>query len=236
MRHGRAGHGALGVRGFELQVLMGMTMKTCFHYGHMRDLAQREALTLTESHVVWRLESGALRIDSTGADGAELLVRLAQPGDLLGIESLLGVPDRFTVRALTPSRLASVELLEDKLPQLMMDSVITGYHRSRQMVMLRSGSAEERVKNLLVMLTEAGHGAHDGANNGSATCALPTLADIAGIVHTAPETVSRVLASLRQASFLQDCSPKTAKHNRLEHRTHRLLPRSAGGFALGACV
>jgi CRP-like cAMP-binding protein len=211
---------------------MGMTMKTRLHHGHMRDLAQREALSLAESHAVWRLESGALRIDSTGADGTETLVRLAQPGDLLGIESLLGVPDRFTVRALTPSRLASVELLEDKLPQLLMDSVITGYHRSRQMVLLRSGSAEERVKNLLVMLAEAENGTH----NVGATCALPTLADIAGIVHTAPETVSRVLASLRQASFLQDCSPKTAKHNKLEHRTHRLLSRGAGGFASGACV
>ena len=199
---------------------------------HTRLLAQREALTLTGSHAVWRLESGAVRVDSIGADGSESLVRLAMPGDLLGIESLLGVKDRFTVRALTPSRLVAVELLEEQLPQVSMDSVLTGYQRSRQMVQLRSGSAEDRVKCLLVLLAEAGQ----QVRQGRATCALPTLADIAGIVHTAPETVSRVLAGLRQSSFLQDCSPTTAKHRKLEHRQHRLLPRSGLGSAHAAWV
>jgi CRP-like cAMP-binding protein len=189
---------------------------------HTRLLAQREALTLTESHAVWRLESGAVRIDSAEADGPESLVRLAMPGDLLGAESLLGVEDRFTVRALTPSRLVAVNTLAGTLPQLLMETVVTGYRRSREMVQLRTGSAEERVKRLLVMLADAGP-LHVG---GSATCALPTLGDIAGIVHIAPETVSRALASLREASFLQDCSPKTAKYKKLELRTHRLVARN----------
>ena len=207
-------------------------MKHDLHNGQTRDLAQRETLSITETHTVWRLESGALRIDSAGSDGTETLVRIALPGDLLGIESLLGVPDRFAVRALTPSRLVPLDLLEGQLPQMLMDSVITGYQRARQMVQLRTGSAEERVKSLLVMLAESGQ----GAKKGSATCALPTLADIAGVVHAAPETVSRVLASLRQASFLQDCSPLTAKHSKLEHRKHRLLTRGVVGLAIGACV
>jgi hypothetical protein len=143
------------------------------------------------------------------------------PGDLLGVENLLCVQDRFTMRALTPSRLVPLDLLEGQMPQLLMDSVITGYQRSREMVKLRTGSAEERVKCLLVMLTEAGR----GNMKGTAICALPTLGDIAGIVHAAPETVCRVLASLRQASFLHDCSPATAKHKRLELRKHRVSTR-----------
>ena len=187
-----------------------------------RLLAQREALTLTGSHAVWRLESGAVRIDSLGVDGPESLVRLGMPGDLLGIESLLGVEDRFTVRALTPSRLVAVSPVAGTLPQLLMEAVVTGYRRSREMVQLRTGSAEERVKSLLVLLAAAGR-VNAG---GSATCALPTLGDIAGIVHIAPETVSRALASLREASFLQDCSPKTAKYRKLELRTHRLVARN----------
>lgn len=186
-----------------------------------RHLMQREALSIAETYTVWRLESGALRIDSKRTDETESLVRLAMPGDLIGVESLLGVQDRFTVRALTPSRLVPLELLEGKMPQLLMDSVITGYKRSCEMVQLRTGTAQERVKYLLVLLTEAG----GGYMNGNTTCALPTLGDIAGIVHVALETVCRVLASLRQASFLQDCSPSTAKYTRLEHRTHRLLTR-----------
>jgi CRP-like cAMP-binding protein len=197
-------------------------MKHDSFFEQTRRLAQREALTLTESQAVWRLESGAVRIDSAEADGPESLVRLAMPGDLLGAESLLGVEDRFMVRALTPSRLVAVNPLAGTLPQLLMEAVVTGYRRSREMVQLRTGSAEERVKSLLVLLAAAGR-----VNVGDrATCALPTLSDIAGIVHIAPETVSRVLASLRQTSFLQDCSPKAAKYKKLEHRTHRLFPRS----------
>jgi CRP-like cAMP-binding protein len=198
----------------------GKDMKHDSFIDQARLLAQREALTLTGSHAVWRLESGAVRIDSLGVDGPESLVRLGMPGDLLGIESLLGVEDRFTVRALTPSRLVAVNPLAGTL--LLMETVVMGYRRSRQMVQLRTGSAEERVKSLLVMLTDAGR-----VNAGSsATCALPTLGDIAGIVHIAPETVSRALASLREASFLQDCSPKTAKYKKLELRTHRLVARN----------
>jgi CRP-like cAMP-binding protein len=187
-----------------------------------RNLMQREALSNTETHTVWRLESGALRIDSKRTNETETLVRLAMPGDLIGVESLLGVQDRFTVRALTPSRLVPLELAEGMMQELLMDSVITGYQRSREIVKLRTGTAEERVKHLLVILTEAGR----GNTKGNATCALPTLGDIAGIVHVALETVCRVLASLRQASFLQDCSPTTA-NSKLEHRTHRLLTRGA---------
>ncbi len=207
-------------------------MKNDLRHRKTRDLSQRETLSNTDTHTVWRLESGALRVDSAGADGSESLVRLAMPGDLLGIESLLGVEDRFAVRALTPSRLVAVEMLEEQLPQMLMASVISGYQRSRQMVQLRSGSAEDRVKCLLVMLAEAGQ----QVKQGGATCALPTLADIAGIVHTAPETVSRVLTGLRHASFLQDCSPTAAKHRKLEHRQHRLLPHSGFGSAHAAWV
>ena len=184
-----------------------------------RHLMQREALSIAETYTVWRLESGALRIDSKRTYETEMLVRLAMPGDLIGVESLLGVQDRFTVRALTPSRLVPLELPDGKMPQLLKDSVITGYKRSCEMVQLRTGTAQERVKYLLVLLTEA------GGMKGNATCALPTLGDIAGIVHVALETVCRVLASLRKASFLQDCSPSTAKYTKLEHRTHRLLTR-----------
>ena len=188
-----------------------------------RLLAQREALTLTESHAVWRLESGAVRIDSTVNGDTETLVRLAMPGDVLGIEGMLGVKDSFTVRAITPSRLVRLDLTGDAMTHVLKHAVVTGYQRSRDMVTLRTGSAEERVKSLLFMLVSP----ERGFGHLSPTCALPTLGDIATIVHAAPETVCRVLAALRQASFLQDCSPVTAKHRKLELRTHRLLGRGA---------
>ncbi len=196
-----------------------------------RLLAQREALTLTETQDLWRLESGAVRIDSTVSGDTETLVRLAMPGDILGIESMLGVEDSFTVRAITPSRLVRLNLAEVEMSDVLKCAVITGYQRSRDMVTLRTGSAEERVKNLLFLLVSPGNGiGHHGP-----TCALPTLGDIATIVHAAPETVCRVLAALRQSSFLQDCSPVTAKHRKLELRTHRLLARGAAK-AIPVCL
>lgn len=198
-------------------------MKHCLSNHQVRFLAQREALTASETQDLWRLESGAVRIDGTANGDTEMLVRLAMPGDILCIEGILGVKDCITVRAITPSRLVRMDLTEDVMPQVLKHAVVTGYQRSRDMVTLRTGSAEARVKSLLFMLVSPGR----GFGQLSPTCALPTLGDIATIVHAAPETVCRVLAALRQASFLQDCSPVTAKHRKLELRTHRLLARGA---------
>jgi hypothetical protein len=47
---------------------------------------------------------------------------------------------------------------------------------------------------------------------------------MATIVNAAPETVCRVLASLRELDFLQERSPESAKHHRLEVREHRVKP------------
>lgn len=196
----------------------------------IRHLQQREALSITETHFLWRLESGALRIDSTGTDETETLVRLALPGDVLGMESMLGVPDRFTFRALTVSRLVPVDPQAGQLPALLEACVITSYQRNRDMVKLRTGSAEERIKGLLRLLASG-----DGnAGDETAACAVPTLNDIAAIVHAAPETVCRTLASLRQVSFLQENSPQGDKFKRLAQRAHRLQARGVGSLTVGA--
>lgn len=197
-----------------------------------RDLVQREALSGTEVHYLWRLESGALRIDSADPDGVETLVRLALPGDLLGMESALGVPDRFSVRALTASRLVPINRSTGELSTLLMACVITGYQRNRDMVRLRSGCAADRIKALLRMLTQA----NSTGTMQTAACTLPTLSDIAAIVHAAPETVSRALAGLRQTSFLHESSPQGDKHKRLALRAHCLQRRDVGAIATGVAA
>ena len=51
-----------------------------------------------------------------------------------------------------------------------------------------------------------------GAGSGLvADCPVPYLADLSDIVDAAPETVSRVLASMREHDFLQDRKPQKAR-------------------------
>lgn len=196
-------------------------MNSCVMNRQTRELLPREALSPADLQSLWRLESGALRIDSEAPGEARDFVRLALPGDLLGVEHLVGVMDGLLVRAITPTRLVPVVWLEGApLTQLLMDAVVKGHQRCREVVSLRTGSTTVRIKRLLQMLA---HGDEAGSGEPSA-CALPTLNDMAAIVNAAPETVCRVLASLRQLDFLQDCSPSSAKHHRLELREHRLLP------------
>jgi CRP-like cAMP-binding protein len=196
-------------------------MNPHFLNGPVRQLQQREVLPAEDIHVLWRVESGALRVDSVQLDESCSFVHLALPGDVLGMENLVGGVEPFTVRALIPVALVPVDASEeDRVKQLLLDAVGKGYRRYRELVLLRTGSPQERVKRLLLMLSNT----DDSCTGESAACALPSLSDMAVIVNAAPETVCRALANLRQSNFLQDCSPQISKHQPLKLRTHRLQP------------
>jgi CRP-like cAMP-binding protein len=187
----------------------------------MRRIQQREVLAPEELQLLWRVESGALRIDSTELRDSSSFVHLALPGDVLGIENYAGAKDRIFVRALTPVSLVSLAYFDEgQKTQLLMDAVCKGYQRCRELVQLRTGSTDERVRRLLLMLA----GSDDRGKGDAMACALPCLSNMAAIVNAAPETVCRVLANLRESKFLQDCSPQISKHKPLELRTHRLQP------------
>lgn len=212
-------------------------MTSHFPIGPVRQLQQREVLPTDDIQVLWRVESGALRVDSVQLDESCSFVHLALPGDVLGMENLLGGEESFMVRALTPAALVPVYATEeDQVKQLLLDAVGKGYRRCRALVLLRTGSPQERVKQLLLMLANT----DDRSVSEAAACALPSLSDMAAIVSVAPETVCRALANLRQSNFLQDCSPQISKHQPLELRTHRLQPgmmvSAAGGRRQSAAV
>ena len=50
-----------------------------------------------------------------------------------------------------------------------------------------------------------------GQSFATSECAVPHLADLSDIVDAAPETVSRVFASMRDLDFLQDRRPQKAR-------------------------
>lgn len=135
---------------------------------------------------VWRVISGAVRLDLHGPDGP-MFASLALPGDMIGLESLVFGHYGFTARALTPCTLAP--RTADDPPPLAQMAAAT--RRAAQVTALRSGRAPERIRRLVALLTD--HGAHPLAGQRRL---LPRLADIAEITDLTVETVCRTTASL----------------------------------------
>jgi CRP-like cAMP-binding protein len=173
-----------------------------------RQLSQNEVLPEADLHALWRLESGALRIDSEAPDGRSEFAHLALPGDYLGVESLAGMPDSLTVRAITPARLVPVILEEEgQRMQLLKDAIVKGHRRCREVVSLRTGEAADRIKRLLHLLAHSEH----GQMSARIACTLPSLKDMAFIVSMTPESVCRVLSNMRQTNQLQPRVRKTTR-------------------------
>lgn len=186
-----------------------------------RQIAQNEELPQADLHGLWRLESGALRIDGAGADGSFELAHLALPGDYLGVESLVGMHSSFTVRAITPAHLVPVPVLDEaKRIQVLTDAFIRGHQRCREVLNLRTGESTQRIKRLIHLLA---HHPEHGDQSGRIACTLPSLKDMAFLVSLTPESVCRVLSSLRQSEQLQPRMrrPRVRRSVRSIPPTHR---------------
>nr|WP_315465163.1 Crp/Fnr family transcriptional regulator [uncultured Rhodoferax sp.] len=182
-------------------------------------LEAREALRPSALHQLWRLESGALRLDSWSDGAPPTFVRLMLPGDLVGVEALAGAAPHIQVAALTASMLVPVALPEGKsLTRMWMDAVSQAHHRARDMASMRTGPTDKRVRRLLQALSEG----HSPGADEVMDCTLPSLNDMARILNLAPETVCRALSNLRQSNVLRDVSPKPSKFSRLYNRSHNL--------------
>ncbi len=149
------------------------------------------------SGTVWQLESGAVRLDRMDREGPRF-VHLALPGDLLGLELLAAYPYAYTARAIVPSS-ARQRMLpgETQRRMALIEGLLQQQRRGEDVVKLRSGPAQDRLKHLLLTLTPEGT-----PWTGEGTCALPTIKDMAAIIDTAPETVSRIFANLKRTQIL----------------------------------
>ncbi|MCO5977510.1 Crp/Fnr family transcriptional regulator [Ideonella oryzae] len=155
---------------------------------------------------LWRLTEGALRLDrldrldATGATGGTF-IQLLLPGDLVGLEHLTGAVACYRARALVASRLQPV-------PQpatlggwpTLAEALRQQQCRGEDLVRLRSGTAQERFKHLLLLLVPEASRLEGDVS----VWPLPTLKDMAAIIDTAPETVSRILGHLRRQHLLDD--------------------------------
>lgn len=141
---------------------------------------------------VWRVHSGVLRLERPGQDGT-MLVQLALPGDLVGVEALCALPHAYTVSALCT---AEIELLEPTgelgYTATLAQAFLQQQRQTLDMMRLRSGSIQQRLAYLLTVLgkDQAGR-VHIVERN-----ELPTLREMAQIVDSAFETVCRELNAL----------------------------------------
>ncbi|MBL8305547.1 MAG: Crp/Fnr family transcriptional regulator [Rubrivivax sp.] len=168
---------------------------------------------------LWRLRSGAVRLCSTDSRGGCIVVGVALPGDLIGAEALAGAAPWPGVQALTASAVTRVayRTAADEVA-LLTQALQQCRRQQRDLALLRTGPASERIKALLLVLSAADPGTGDAPGD----CALPALRDMAAVVDSAPETVSRVIGSLRRLDVLHDRRAASVRVDR--HALHGLRP------------
>jgi CRP-like cAMP-binding protein len=156
--------------------------------------------------VVWQLASGALRLDSANGQFMQLVL----PGDMVGVELLAASAYAYTARAIVPSIVCYRPLSNDAERRMaLLDGLIQQQRRLAELVALRTGPAQDRLKQLLLLMAPD-ESAWDG---GGARCALPTLKDMAAILDAAPETVSRIFANLMRTQLLDVRQRQSASFN-----------------------
>lgn len=148
---------------------------------------------------IWRLDTGALRLDRD-ADGGSEDAMIALPGDLVGAEMLTAMPYHYTARALVACTLDSVGTVDEAQRQrLLAEAMLQSQRRADDVLALRSGPARRRVERLLAMLS--------GANPQHHTPPRLRLKDYAAFVGATQETTCRALAALRSNSAAR-CAPR----------------------------
>lgn len=149
---------------------------------------------------------GAVRIDHPAADDSTVL--LALPGDLLGLEQLQGRPQSTFGRAIVDTIVAPLGPMPDSSwRELLVNRLIVRQEHAAQLGRLRFGPASERIRALLLLL--AGRATYGPFKSNAPlphhdlmSCELPRLSDMAALTDTAPETVSRVISSMRRSGMI----------------------------------
>lgn len=157
----------------------------------------------------WRLIAGALRVARNDGGARDPLVQLALAGDLVGLEPLCGQPRLHTLQALTDCQLQPLQADGGADRQLLAEALTQQWRRSADMAALRRGPMPERIKRLLLMLA----GASQARDPGEHLHGLPKVRDIAEIVDSTPETVSRVITALRRMTLLADRQAGQARYD-----------------------
>jgi len=195
--------------------------------GAIRSLGRGETLFTTGTSTgVWRILSGAVRLDHADGSGSRFL-RLATAGDCVGEETLAGAGHVSSARAVVRCLAQQVGPGGGDDGSVLAAGILRRHHeRFLDLVRLRTGTTPDRLRCLFAML--AGSAARAA---GTFACPMPTLADLAAIVDAAPETVSRALGDLRRGGVLLDRNRSGVIVD--GRRLHGVPGRDGGGDAAG---
>jgi hypothetical protein len=141
---------------------------------------------------VWRVTQGVFKLERHGQDG-QILVQLAQAGDLIGVESLCAEPYAFTAVALVAAQAKPLAAGQDlDRYTTMTQGFLQQQRQTCDMHRLRTGSIVQRLAYLLTVLGKQA----DGRVLPVQRKELSTLKEMARVVDSTFETVCRELNTL----------------------------------------
>ena len=141
---------------------------------------------------MWRVSQGVFKLERQGQDG-QILVQLAQAGDLIGVETLCAEPYAFTAVALVAAQVQPHVVSHDlDRYTTMAQGFMQQQRQTCDMQRLRTGHISQRLAYLLTLLGRQA----DGRVLDVPRKDLPTLKEMARVVDSAFETVCRELNHL----------------------------------------
>lgn len=163
----------------------------------------------SESKGAFCVSKGLVALRTHHADGSSTLLRLAYPGEIIGIRAFLGNrPHRTEAIALLPSRVcivarrganrlmrANPEVLA-RLASRCIDEIDRTHS---QIIATATTSNKQRLKDLMLFLMEK-HG--DPVNSGRRMRLPLSRSDLADLLGVQPETLSRLIGRLEKDGFL----------------------------------
>jgi CRP-like cAMP-binding protein len=175
---------------------------------------------------VYTVREGVVRLERSSERGERRIVRLAGPGDLIGMESLLGQTHAADALACTAAKLCRlprglVDDLASDQPVLLRDLMKRWQaaldEADEWLTELSVGSARWRMLRLLLKLSEFGAvGAKTGARTGAGhpapgTVWLPTRQQIGAMLGLTVETASRLVSALKREGVLATPGARQAR-------------------------
>lgn len=155
-------------------------------------LAPRGILPQPGLNQLWRVDRGLLRVSICDSTGKTSFLRMALPGDVLGIEQWAGTGRSLKFYALTDVVVNSIDVEATQVVSLLAQAVATAHLRASEALALRSGPVTTRVQRMLSMLASV----QSGQDRQSSKYVIPYLADMGEILNSAPETISRNFSKL----------------------------------------
>ncbi len=180
---------------------------------------------------VFVLCSGKVKLSTTSREGKTIITKLSEPGDVLGLNAVIsGVPYEVTAEMMEPGQANfvprdSLQLMLKEFPEVAMRvsqqlsrNYYTAYEEIRTLGLAASPS-EKFAKLLLTWSTKSTQG--DGSSQLKLTL---THEEIAEIIGTTRETVSRLFSEFKKKQLMQ------AKGATLVIRSRFALEKMVGSY------